>query len=296
MDFISSLFPFSLLLAGDHIATVLLGSAVIGAMLGAVGAIALMRREALLGDALAHCTLIGVVVAFLVTGQRDFLILFFGALVSATVGLLVIKLFLRVPVVKPDAALAVVLAGFFGLGLIGLRIVQVSDLSQKAGLESFIFGKASLMTTTDVAWAIVVGITAAIILWINRRSFAALCFDSIGLVGFQRKIAGGKWLSALLLLAAVAVALPATGVILTCSLLVIPASVARFTTHSFPAYVMVAALCGALSGYIGATVSVFHAQVSTGAAITLTAMFALVLTLLGRGLSRALSRRGVTPQ
>ncbi len=269
-------------LPASHLAVVVIGASVIGCILGGVGAIASLRREALLGDALAHCTLIGVIFAFFWFGQREFSLLFFGACLSSFCGLLVIRALLTVPVIKPDAALAVVLAGFFGFGLIGLRYVQVSSLPNKAGLESFIFGKASLMTGADVTWAIIVAAVVLVGVLLSRRSLAALCFDSAGLVAFRPSVAIARIVFAALLLISVSIALPATGVILTCSLLVIPASIAKFMARSFFDYMLLATTIGAISGAIGAAASIYIENVSTGASVTLTATTLLALALIVR--------------
>jgi len=276
-------FPSSFLslsvLPTSHVALVILGASTIGALLGAAGSIMLLRREALLGDSLAHCTLVGVVCAFLLTGRKDFDVLFLGALISSALGLIIIKAIQSIPLIKPDAALAVVLAGFFGLGLIGLRTVQVSALGNKAGLDSFIFGKAALMTSSDVSASLVIAIIIFIVIFITRRSLAALCFDSQGLVSLSSPIRWAQVIVALILLSAVSVALPATGIILTCSLLIIPGCIAKFVTRSFNYYVICASCMGALSGAAGTLLSFYFENVSTGASITLAATFFLLLIL-----------------
>lgn len=283
-------------LPASHLGVVLIGASVIGGILGGIGAIASLRREALLGDALAHCTLVGVVAAFFWFGQREFSLLFLGACLSSFSGLIIIRALLSVPIIKPDAALAVVLAGFFGFGLIGLRLVQVSSLPNKAGLESFIFGKASLMSGSDVSWAIVVALTVLLAILLTRRSLAALCFDSTGLVAFKPSVARAKFIFAALLLVSVSIALPATGVILTCSLLVIPASIAKFLARSFSKYLLFATALGALSGAIGAVASMYFSNVSTGASVTLTATSLLFLALFLKGFANRGSQSSITRQ
>lgn len=270
------------LLPNSQVWVVFIGASVIGALLGASGSIALLRREALLGDGLAHCTLIGVVIAFLITGTKQFSVLFFGACISATVGLGLIKALRSIPVIKPDAALAVVLAGFFGLGLMGLRVVQTSVHGNKAGLESFIFGKASLMTASDVSAVIVVSAVVLLLFGLNRRSLATLCFDSQGLVAFRRAILSARILAAAILLISVSIALPATGIILTCSLLIVPPSIAGFFARSFPQYVTLSAVLGALCGGMGTGLSFYFEKLSTGASITLSATTILLLALMLR--------------
>ena len=73
MDVLSDLFL-------DHtLRTVALGSAALGIVSGALGAFAVLRRQALLGDAMSHAALPGVALAFLITGSRAPLVLMIGA-------------------------------------------------------------------------------------------------------------------------------------------------------------------------------------------------------------------------
>ena len=70
---------------------VLIGASLLGACSGIVGTFAVLRRRALAGDALAHATLPGVCIAFLVSGQRSLPVLLLGALLSGLAGVVAIS-------------------------------------------------------------------------------------------------------------------------------------------------------------------------------------------------------------
>ena len=63
--------------------TVALGAALLGAVSGSLGTFALLRRRALLGDAMSHAALPGIAIAFLITGSKAPLVILAGAAVAA---------------------------------------------------------------------------------------------------------------------------------------------------------------------------------------------------------------------
>ena len=113
--------------------TVALGSGVLGIVSGAVGAFAVLRRQALLGDAMSHAALPGVALAFLITGSRTPLVLMIGAALAGWVAALAILGIVRASRVKADAAMALILSVFFGAGLVVLTFIQRQPAAGKPG-------------------------------------------------------------------------------------------------------------------------------------------------------------------
>src|SRR5688500_7618577 len=103
---------------------VLIGASLLGALGGVLGCFALLRRQSLLGDALAHAALPGVCLAFLLTGEKTPLPLFVGALAAGLAGALVILAVVRWSRIKEDSAIGIVLSVFFGLGILLLTRIQ----------------------------------------------------------------------------------------------------------------------------------------------------------------------------
>ena len=103
---------------------VLLGATLLGTLGGVLGCFALLRRQSLLGDALAHAALPGVCLAFLLTGTKDPLPLALGAFAAGLVGALMILGVVRWSRIKEDAGIGIVLSVFFGLGIVLLTYIQ----------------------------------------------------------------------------------------------------------------------------------------------------------------------------
>ncbi|MDX1740624.1 MAG: metal ABC transporter permease, partial [Rhodothermales bacterium] len=104
--------------------TVALGSAVLGVVSGTLGAFAVLRQQSLLGDAISHAALPGICIAFLLTGSKVTVALILGAAAAGWLATAAVSVIDRSTRIKYDAALGLVLAVFFGLGLVLLTIIQ----------------------------------------------------------------------------------------------------------------------------------------------------------------------------
>jgi manganese/zinc/iron transport system permease protein len=99
----------------------------------ALGTFAVLRRQSLLGDAISHAALPGIVLAFLLTGTKSTLALVLGAAVAGWLGTLVVMLVVRHSRLPEDSALGIVLSVFFGAGLVLLTYVQRCRTRRRPG-------------------------------------------------------------------------------------------------------------------------------------------------------------------
>jgi len=284
-----------LLLRDYNTRVVIFGATLLGTAAGFVGCFTLLRRRALIGDALSHATLPGVGLAFLIApllglDEKSLPVLLFGAAVSGGLGVAAILTIRALPRLKEDAALGIVLSVFFGAGIAILSVAQQLESGHMAGLESFIYGRTALMTASDarlIAWA---GMAATAILVLFYREFTLLCFDE----GFAAARGYPVALLDVLLMAVVMlitiVGLQAVGLVLMIALLVIPAAAARFWTHQLHRMVIISAMIGSLSGALGAAVSGVFPDLPSGAVIVLVCAALFFLSLLFGGARGVLVR------
>lgn len=281
---------------------VCLGTALIGATSGALGSFAYLRRQALIGDVVSHSALFGIVGAFMLSdwllgeGSKSVVWLIPGALVAGVASLLLTRMITTNTRIKEDAALGVMLAIFFGGGILLLRLVQRSpEFTGHAGLEDYIFGLAAAITRTDLlliailgglALAVMIALWHALKLFTFDREFAAS-------IGFNAK----RLETVLLVLqvTAIIIGIHAVGVVLMIALLVTPASAARQWTRSLRSMVILSGFLGAVSGVGGSTLSAVYKGAPTGPMIVMVATTLFVISLLfapRRGiLSRLRERR-----
>jgi len=253
----------------------LLATVVLGIASGLLGSFVVMRRVALVGDALSHAVLPGVVLGFLISHQlgdeRNPWIVFVTALVAGLAGAGVVRMIESTTRIKSDAALGIVLAGFFGIGLAmesGLR----DHLGNRSGIDSFIYGQAAMISQADLnAMMISTGFMVVVIVLL-MRPFLVMSFDEGFAVSLGYPVRFLNMLFYALLTLTVVVSMQAVGVILVSAMLITPAATAFLLTDRFRRMIVYAMSFSMVAGLIGVTISskVSVADVPTGATIALT--------------------------
>jgi manganese/zinc/iron transport system permease protein len=271
---------------------VILGTSLLGLAAGIIGSFMLLRKRALMGDALSHATLPGIGMAFIISSAgggsgKSLPILLLGATISGVLGVLAVLAIRNYSRLKEDAALGIVLSVFFGAGVAVLGIVQKMNTGSAAGLESFIYGKTASMLASD---AQLIGIAAAAVAGVCAllyKEFTLLCFDPAYGKSEGWPIFGLDLAMMALVVAVTVIGLQAVGLILIIALLIIPPAAARFWTDRLLMLVIGAACIGAASGYVGATLSALVPRLPAGAVIVVVASAIFVISMfVGR-------RRGV---
>jgi len=274
--------------------TVALGSAGLGLVAGMLGAFAVLRRQSLLGDAVSHAALPGIVMAFMLTGLKTPLVLVIGAALSGWGGALIVMLIVRSTRIKTDTALGLILSVFFGLGMVLLSIVQRSAGAGQAGLDRFLFGQAATLVGDDLVTMASLGaivLTALALLW---KEFKIFAFDPAFAAAIGLPVRRLDMTLMSLLVVAVVIGLQTVGVVLMSAMIVAPATAARQWTDRLGRLVLLAGGIGALSGLIGAVLSSLVPRLPTGPTIILTLTVLTAASLLfapGRGLAAEAWRR-----
>jgi manganese/zinc/iron transport system permease protein len=272
----------------DHtLQVVAAGSAILGATSGALGSFAVLRRQSLLGDALSHAALPGIALAFLVTGTRASLPLLVGAALAGWLATVVVGQIVRRSRIPYDAALGLVLAVFFGLGLVLLTHIQKLPNAAQAGLDSFLFGQAAALLTGDVAVTAGLAVASLVLLILFWKELKLLAFDPDFGAALGLKMARADALLVGLLVVAVVVGLQTVGVVLMSAMLVAPGAAARQWSDRLGPMVVVAAAIGGASGAVGAVLSSLVPHLPTGPTIVLALTTVVVVSVV------AAPRRGL---
>ncbi|XID95803.1 metal ABC transporter permease [Paenibacillaceae bacterium WGS1546] len=268
------------LLTDPNLQWILIGSMLLGISTGVVGTFAYLRKQSLIGDTLAHAALPGICIAFMLTGVRSVGLFMLGAIAAGMIATLGIGWITRQSRIKPDAAMAIVLSVFFGIGVVLLTRIQHTAYGNQSGLDKFLFGQAASMTAKDVYTMAGVAIALTIVCAALFKEFKLISFDP----GFARGI--GYPVPALeqtllwLVTVAVVVGIQAVGVVLVAALLITPAVSARYWTDRLGVMVFLAGAFGALSGAAGTWVSAGTEQLPTGPISVLAATAFFVASVL----------------
>lgn len=263
---------------------VLLGTIIIGVSAGLLGVFLLLRRRALIGDAIAHATLPGVAIAYMATSvmgaDKSLPVLLLGGFLSGSLGGATVLALRHLVKIREDAALGIVLSVFFGAGVALVSVAQNLPGGNAAGLEGFIYGKAASMTFEDVAMSGAVGVAIVFILAAVNKELKILCFDA--------ELAASQGWPVLLLdsiliglvVAVTMVGLRAVGLILMIALLVIPAASARFWTHQLERMLLISAGLGGISCALGTLISASVDRMPSGATIVLASCVGFLVSFL----------------
>ena len=213
-----------------------------------------------------------------------------GATITGLLGVLLVLAIKRTPRLKEDAAMGIVLSVFFGLGVAILRMIQKIPGQSSAGLESFIYGKPASMIASDRLFIIVVLAITTFACLLLLKEFTLLCFDT----NFASTEGWPTLTLDILLMALVTavtvIGLQAVGLILIIAFLITPATAARFWTNNLRHMLWLAAIIGAVSGWLGASVSALLPRLPAGAIIVIAAaVIFLIRMIFGRA-------RGVLPR
>lgn len=273
-------------------AVVVLGAAVLGLTSGVLGAFAVLRRRSLVGDAVAHAALPGVAVAFLLTGTKDVPGLLLGAAVAGVVGSLAMVGIERATRVRPDAAIGVVLSGFFSLGLVLLTYIASRDDADQAGLQNYLFGQAAGLLESDVALMAGIAVAALAVVAVAFRALKATLFDPAFAASIGLPVRALEITATALMVVAVVIGIRMVGAILMVAMLVIPTVAARQFVDRLALVLVLAGLLGAGIGVTGALTST-AAALPTGPVIVLVGFVTVLAALLlapGRGVVWRLGR------
>ncbi len=259
--------------------TVALGAAVLGLVSGALGAFAVLRRQSLLGDAISHAALPGIVLAFMLTGTKAPLVLILGAAIAGWIGTLLVMTIVAKTRVPEDSALGIVLSVFFGIGLVLLTFVQQEPDAAQAGLDRFLFGQAATLVESDVVVLAALGSIALLAVVVFWKEFKLLSFDRDfgAALGFPMGAVDVLLTSFLVL--AIVIGLQTVGVVLMSAMVVAPAAAARQWTDSLRTMVLISAGFGALAGITGAVASAVAQDLPTGPSVVLAATAIVILSL-----------------
>jgi manganese/zinc/iron transport system permease protein len=294
----SPLLEALVLQAGYNAALVAIGAALLGFAAGSSGTFLFLRKRALVSDAVAHATLPGVGLAFIVMvalggDGRSLPGLLAGSTLTAWLGLLLIEWITRRTRLAEDAAIGAVLGVFFGLGIVLLTVVQSMSSGRQAGLEGFLLGSTAGMLFEDAVIIAVGGSLAILVTWLLRRPMTLVAFDSdyAAALGYDVRRIDLAMMG--LVMAVTVIGLKLVGLILIVAMLIIPAVTARFWSERAHRVVWIAGGLGAAAGYLGAAISASAPALPTGPIIVLVAAAIFVASLLlapGRGVLAALLR------
>ncbi|GHF04066.1 metal ABC transporter permease [Pseudolysinimonas yzui] len=241
----------------------------------------------LMGDAVSHAVLPGVVLAYVVGAPFALGAIVFGILAVVLIGAV------RSPGrIKEDAAIGIVFTVLFALGL-----VLISVTPSQTDLAHIVFGNVLGVSTGDLIQVAILAVVAIAVLLVKRRDLTLYAFDPTHAhaIGLSPRLLGAVLLG--LLAVTAVVALQVVGVVLVVALLIIPGATAFLLTERFGRMLVIAPVTAAASAVTGIYLS-YWLDVASGGMIVLVqgVLFALAFLFAPRHgvVSRLMATRART--
>jgi manganese/zinc/iron transport system permease protein len=271
-----------------------------GLSAGLIGAIAVLRKESLIGEVLSHAAYPGIILGMVMASammlfQSDeafpFFALFGGA-ITALLGIGAIhwlERYLRIP---GDAALCFVLAATFGIGIALASHLQFVDVVAYRTALAMLYGQAATMTDVHIFIYAALAAVIFLALFLFYKEIQIITFDRQYAASLGIRVHWIEWILFALVTATVIVGIRSVGVILMSAMLIAPAVAARQFTDRLSLLLLISGLIGLVSAFLGNYISVEISQsmsqayiggrvsLPTGPMIALTASFFCLCSLL----------------
>ena len=235
-----------------------------------------LKGWSLMGDAISHAVLPGVVLAYIVG-----LPLGIGAFAAGMSCALSVGFLKQNSRIKEDTVMGVVFSGMFGLG-----IVLYTSIQTDVHLDHILFGDILGISTADMIQTGIIALVVTAIVLAKWRDLLLFIFDpqQAGAIGLPvRTLHYG--LLALLSLTIVA-ALSAVGIVLVIALLVAPGAIAYLLSKRFAPMMLIAVTVSVLCSVVGIYLS-FFIDSAPAPTIVLLMSATFIVTFLSRSLRRA---------
>lgn len=251
----------------------LLAGVLVSILCSFVGTWVVLRGLSFVGDALAHGVLPGIAVAMLLGAPT-----FSGAAVGALVMMGGVNVVQKRTRLSADTAVGLLFVGMLALGV----IITSRSSSFTGDITRILFGELLGVSGEQLVWTAAVVAVVAVVTWVFRRPFQLLCIDDdlAETSGFP----ASRYNALMMTLIGVVVvsSFQTVGTLLVFGMLVAPAATAALFTRRIGSMMLVAAVVGSLSTWIGLVIS-YEANLAAGATVVLTSVVFFVSSLVVRG-------------
>lgn len=252
-------------------------SMLVGLTCGVLGCFVVLRRMALIGDALSHAVLPGVVLTFIITKDTQPIPLLIGALVAGLVASVLINVVTKASRTKEDSSIGVVFTVMFAVGIL---LTNSLPNNVHFDLQCFLFGDALQVDRADLSMMAVVSAVVLLTVGLLYHRLKLVSFDPLVAAAMGISVGAMHYLLMGMLSATVVAGLKSTGVVLVVAMVITPASAAYQLTNRFAVMIGLAALFGALSAALGMSVAfIFNASTGPAMVIVATVIFGLSMLL-----------------
>ena len=256
-------------LSHEFMRKALMMSSLVAAVCGFLSSYLTLKGWALMGDAVSHSVMPGVVVAYALGLPFSLGAFVFGVGSVALIGFVKQK-----SRVKEDTVIGLVFTGFFALG-----IVLVSKIKSNIDLHSILFGSPLGISLSDVKQTVLISLLVVVLLSIFRKDLILYCFDPRHAKTVGINVSFLHYLLLTCLSLAAVVGLQSVGIVLVVAMLITPGATAYLLTDKFDNITIFSVISSIVSSLLGIYLS-FWFDLETGGSIVLVQTFIFLFAFL----------------
>ncbi len=256
-------------LSHEFMRKALMMSSLVAAVCGFLSSYLTLKGWALMGDAVSHSVMPGVVVAYALGLPFSLGAFIFGVGSVALIGFVKQK-----SRVKEDTVIGLVFTGFFALG-----IVLVSKIKSNIDLHSILFGSPLGISLSDVKQTVLISLLVVVLLSIFRKDLILYCFDPRHAKTVGINVSFLHYLLLTCLSLAAVVGLQSVGIVLVVAMLITPGATAYLLTDKFDNITIFSVISAIVSSLLGIYLS-FWFDLETGGSIVLVQTFIFLFAFL----------------
>lgn len=254
-------------------------SSLVGVVCALLSCLLVLKRWSLMGEAVSHSVLPGVVLAYVIGIPFSIGAFVFGLGSALSIGYIKQKVRL-----KDDAVMGIVYTTLFALGL-----VLVSKIPSNIDLMHILFGYVLGISDADAWQTVGIAMLVAGVIIALRRSLLLYCFDPAHAQAIRLNVSFYHYLLLVLLALTVVASVQTVGLILVVAMLVIPGAIAHLLTDKFDKMLLIASGVSVAACVAGAYAS-YYVDVSTGGAMVLVLGVIFIVTFIASPKYGMLSR------
>ena len=239
----------------------LIAAVLVGIICGVIGCYIILRGMALMGDAISHAVLPGVVIAYMVGAS-----FFIGAVITGVLTALAIGYISQNSRIKEDSAIGIMFTAMFAIGVIMITFLQGTSVD----LWHILFGNVLAVSRVDLWTTLGIGIFVLLMVFIFYRPLLLSTFDETMAKASGLPVKFIHYMLMFLLSLVTVASLQTVGIILVVAMLITPGATAYLLTERFSVMLLLSATIGVISAVTGLFFSVIY-DVSSGASIVVVA-------------------------
>ncbi|PSL43226.1 iron/zinc/copper transport system permease protein [Salsuginibacillus halophilus] len=248
----------------------IIAGVLVGILCGVVGCFIILRGMALMGEAISHAVLPGVVLSYML-GASGF---FIGAVITGTLAAAGIGFISQNSKVKDDSAIGILLTATFALGIVLVTTLDGTSVD----IWHILFGNVLAVSQNDL-WltgSITVVVLAAVFLFYKQLVLSTFDPTNAEAIGMPVKLI--HYVLMVVLSLVTVASLQTVGIILVVAMLITPGATAYLLTERLPVMLFLSSVFGVVSAVSGVYFSYIY-DVATGASIVLVASILFTIAL-----------------